>query len=138
MTVRITPHLAFNGTCRDAFAFYAEVLGGEITLMMTHGESPMTDQFPPEWADAVLHATLTLDRGEISGADAPPEIYAKPAGTTVTLTFDDRDEAERVFTALAKGGSIYLDFAETFWSKGFGMCTDRYDQHWMINTVGEM
>lgn len=132
MTLQITPHLAFDGRCREAFQFYAEVLKGEITFMMSHGESPMAEQFP-DWKDAIMHATLKVGDFHLMGADAPPEMYSKPTGTSVSLTVPEVEEGRRIYDALVEGGSVYMPFGETFWAKGFGMCIDRYGQHWMIN-----
>ncbi len=44
--MRVNPYLYFNGNCKEAFEFYAKVLGGKILSMMTHGESPMADKTP--------------------------------------------------------------------------------------------
>ncbi|HKI58232.1 MAG TPA: hypothetical protein VKA00_03305 [Trueperaceae bacterium] len=38
--MQIQPYLSFNGTCRKAFAFYAELLGGGV-------EMPLAETF---WA----------------------------------------------------------------------------------------
>ena len=42
--MQVTTYLNFNGNREAAFKFYAEALGGKITMMMTQGESPMGDQ----------------------------------------------------------------------------------------------
>ena len=42
-------------------------------------------------------------------------------------------EAERKFKALAEGGSTNMPFGKTFFSKGFGMCVDRFGIPWMVN-----
>jgi len=133
----INPHLGFNGTCAEAFAFYAEVLGGKITFSMTHGESPMKDQVPVELHGSVMHATLAVGNFFIMGGDAPPHMYKAPVGYCTNLQFSTVDEGARVFAALRQGGSDIMPFGETFWSKGFGMCVDRFGQHWMVN-CGEL
>lgn len=131
--MQITPHLAFKGNCAEAFAFYAEVFGGEITFMMKHGESPMKDELPSDWSDLVIHATLNIDGALLMGADAPPQMQTPPSGTSVNMSMPDMARARRIFDALTEGGSVMMPFGKTFWSEGFGMCTDRYGQHWMIN-----
>ena len=130
----INPHLGFNGNCAEAFAFYAELLGGEITFMMAHGESPLKDQFPAELHGMVMHATLSVGGFVIMGGDAPPQMYRAPAGYTTNLQFPTAEEGARVFKALREGGQEIMAFGETFWSKGFGMCVDRFGQHWMVNS----
>jgi PhnB protein len=71
--MHINPHLNFDGQCQAAFEYYAECLGGAITMLMTFGESPLADKSPPGWDKKVLHATLELDGQTLGGADAPPE-----------------------------------------------------------------
>ena len=46
--MEFTPYLNFNGTCRQAFTFYQQVLGGTIDFMQTHGDSPIKDHVPPD------------------------------------------------------------------------------------------
>ena len=50
------------------------------------------------------------------------------------LTFPTTERGREVFQALAQGGSIRMDYQQTFWSPGFGTLTDRYGTHWMIST----
>ncbi len=61
-------------------------------------------------------------------------MYDKVAGYCTNLQFPDPADGERVFRALREGGSDVMPWGETFWSKGFGMCIDRFGQHWMVNS----
>jgi PhnB protein len=54
-------------------------------------------------------------------------------GFSVTLNVKEPAEAERVFNALAEGGSVGMPLGETFWAEKFGMLTDRFGTPWMIN-----
>jgi len=131
--MKITPYLNFPGTCAEAFKFYAETLGGEITFMQTHGESPMKDMVGPEWQDKVMHATLQTGDNTIMGSDAPLHMQAKPAGFMVAVNPTDADHARRIFAAFAEGGEVKMDLQETFWTPLFGMVTDRFGTPWMIS-----
>jgi PhnB protein len=51
----------------------------------------------------------------------------------VSVAVAQVEEAERIFNALAEGGSVQMPFQETFWAKGFGMLTDRFAIPWMVN-----
>ncbi len=37
--MKLITYLSFDGRCREAFEFYARVLGGEIVAMVSHGET---------------------------------------------------------------------------------------------------
>ncbi|HVC09171.1 MAG TPA: VOC family protein [Elusimicrobiota bacterium] len=136
--MKITPHLSFNGTCEEAFKFYAKCLGGKIAFLMRYGESPMAKnapkEWPADWGNKVIHARLTAGGQEFAGADAPPDYYYTPQGYSVTLEVDNAQEAEKIFKALSEGArSVHMPLQETFWALRFGMFVDRYGTPWMIN-----
>ena len=130
----VTPYLTFNGRCREAFAFYAELLNGKVE-MMTHGESPFFDQMPKELHDTVMHAQLTAGDLFLMGADAPPAMYQKPGGICLAMAVNTIAEAEHLFASLSAGGVVQMAIEETFWAYRFGMFTDRFDIPWMINCL---
>jgi PhnB protein len=130
----INTYLAFSGNCKDAFQFYEGTLGGKILFMMTHAESPMADKTAPEWKDKIMHAELETPGGLLLGADHPQGRAVKPAGFCVSVTVKDAAEAERIFKELSDGGQVQAAFQKTFWSPGFGMCVDKFDVPWMVNT----
>jgi PhnB protein len=133
--VELTPYLNFNGTCHQAFAFYAQVLGGTIDFMQTHGDSPMRDHVSPDWHDKIMHASLNVDgKTTIMGSDAPAEHYTPAQGIYVSIGIPTATEGARVFAALAEGGRVTMPFSQTFWSPGFGMVVDRFGTPWMINS----
>jgi PhnB protein len=132
--MQLNPYLNFNGQCAEAFRFYEQVLGGKIEAMFTHGESPIAGEVPPHWHDMILHARLVVGDQALMGSDSPPEHYAKPQGLYVSLNVDEPADAERIFHALAKGGTVTMQFEKTFWAAGgFGMLTDRFGTPWMVN-----
>jgi len=133
--VRISPHLMFDGQCRDAFAAYQKILGGNMTTLLTYGESPMAAQVDRQWHDRIVHATLELGSIELTGADVLPQDYRKPQGFFVTLSVEGQARASEIFEALAEGGEIRLAFQSTFWSPGFGVLVDTYGIPWEINCV---
>src|SRR4051794_39985639 len=131
--MRIAPYLNFSGNCAEAFRFYEQALGGEITFMQTHGDSPMRDQTPADWHDAVMHVSLTVGDQVLMGSDAPPSYYEKPQGFSVSLGMKDPAEAERIYQALAEGGQVKMELQETFWAARFAMLVDRFGTPWIIN-----
>lgn len=135
--MQVTTHLGFNGNCKAAFEFYVETLDGRITVMMTQGESPMADKVPTQMKDKIMHATLEFPGGgTLMGADHPQGKKVQPSGFCVSIQAQDAAAAERMFNGLAEGGKVQMAFQKTFWSPGFGMCTDKFDIPWMVNCVG--
>jgi PhnB protein len=138
--MNITPHLNFNGQCKEAFDFYAELLDGEIKFSMTWGEMPgeMGSQCPPETKNLIMHSTLEVDGDLIMGADSPPDRYTPPKGMTISIGVKSKDKGEKIFNRLSEGGKVTMPYAQTFWSPGFGMCVDRFGIPWMVNTETPM
>ena len=132
MAMKLQPYLYFDGQCREAFDFYAQVLGGEITTMMPYGDRPEM-RAPPDWSDKILHASLKIGDEELLGSDAFPGGYRAPQGYEITIAIDAFDAAERIFAALSAGGVVRMPLQGVFWTKGFGMVTDRFGVPWMIN-----
>jgi len=129
---RVSPYLAFDGRCEEAFRLYERCLGGKITFLMTYADSPMRDQVPADWGGKIMHATLTLGEYTLMGADPPPEQYRRPDGIAVAFEVDTPDEADRALESLAQGGTVLMPSQETFWAHRFGMVVDRFGIPWQV------
>lgn len=132
--MKFVPYLSFDGRCREAFEFYAKVLDGKISAMLSHGETPAGEHVSNEWQDKIINAHLIAGDQELMGADSPPEMgNATKEGFSISIQIDDEKDAERIFNAFADGGAVTMPFEPTFWAKKFGMVTDKYGTPWMIN-----
>ena len=131
------PYLNFDGTCEEAFRFYEKVFGGRIAMKQTYGESPANAHTPAAWHDKLIHVRLEVNGRPLLGSDAPPPHFARAQGLSVTVLLKSAGEAKRVFTQLSEGGTVTMPFDNTFWSPGFGACTDRFGTPWMVNTEPE-
>ncbi len=60
------------------------------------------------------------------------ESFGPVQGMMVAYEAASVDDAQRVFTALAEGGTVTQDLTPTFFSESFGMCTDRFGTPWMV------
>jgi PhnB protein len=131
--MQLNSYLNLNGQCAAAFQFYEQCLGGKIQMIMTHGESPMSERVAPDWRDKIMHVTLAVGGGLLMGCDAPPEHYEKPQGFFVQIEVEHPADAERVFQALSQNGTVRMPLQQTFWAARFGMLVDRFGTPWMIN-----
>jgi PhnB protein len=136
--MKIVTSLSFKGQCREAFEFYAKVLGGKVTAAFPYGDGPPSMPIKPEYKDWLMHCWMDVGDQSLMGSDIPPEFgpnIDKPKnGFDVSFHATDAGEARRVFDALSEGGKVQMAFAETFWSPGFGNFTDKFGIPWMINT----
>jgi len=130
----IHAYLSFDGNAAEAMRFYERTLGGTMQMMMTMGEAPGAEQFPPGAAQRIMHAALAYGDGMLMASDTMPgQAYEGMKGFGVALTLESVAEARRVFVAFADGGKVTMPFAPTFWVEGFGMVTDRFGTPWLIN-----
>ncbi|WP_422085066.1 MULTISPECIES: VOC family protein [Variovorax] len=130
----INAYLTFDGNAAEAMRFYEKTLGGKMQMMMTMGEAPGAEQFPPGAADRIMHAALAYGDGLLMASDSMPGMaYEGMKGFGVALTLDTVPEAQRVFDAFAEGGKVTMPFGPTFWVEGFGMVTDRFGTPWLVN-----
>ena len=88
---------------------------------------------PAEWRNKILHARLIVGDEVLMGSDAPPDRYEEAKGFSVTVGVDDPTDAERIFDALAKNGTVKMPIQKTFWAARFGMLVDQFGIPWMVN-----
>ena len=129
--MKLYTYLNYGGNCRQAFEFYAEHLGGRITMLTTHGEQPEAKS-PPEWKDAVLHARIDIGGTTVFGADIPPDRFQPMRSAYLTLLLDSVEEAERIYALLSDAGQIFMPLEETFFARRFAMLRDRFGTSWML------
>ena len=136
--MKIVASLSFRGQCREAFEFYARVLGGEIAAAVPYGAPPPGLPADPGVKDWLMHCWLQVGDQALMGADMDsawaPNIETPKNGFDVTLHTEDKAEGQRWFDQLSEGGKAVMPFGETFWSPGFGSLVDRFGIPWMINT----
>lgn len=133
----LNPYVFFSGNCEEAFKHYEKVLGAKIEVLFRNTDAPPDMPYAPERKDKIMHGRISVGGHVLMASDAPPEHYEKPQGYSVSLTIADPAEAERKFNALCEGGTITMPFSKTFFSKGFGMGTDRFGIPWMVNAPAE-
>lgn len=134
MTTQLCPYLNFDGNARDAMEFYKSVFGGELTVQ-TFGEAPI--DAAPEAADRVMHASVFSDDIVLMASDTMPGMEHDPGSNVhLSLVGPDEQALTSYFNSLAEGGSVTMPLEEQFWGDTFGMCTDKFGIHWMVN-VGE-
>ena len=67
------------------------------------------------------------------GSDAPPDHYETPQGFSVSVNVTRAEDADRIFNALAKNGTVRMPIQKTFWAIRFGMLVDQFGVPWMVN-----
>jgi PhnB protein len=134
--VKMNPYLSFNGDCEAAFRFYEECLDGKLGEIFRYAGTPLAEQVPADWQSKVMHSSLAIGDQVLMGGDVAPDAYEKPKGFSLSLEITSIAQAARIFTLLAKDGTVVMPFEKTFWAARFGMIVDRFGIPWLINCEG--
>jgi PhnB protein len=135
--MQVQPYVSFEGRCDEAIAFYTSALGAEVTMLVRfkdHPEPQPPGMIKPETENKVMHARLRIGDSIVMASDGRCLGTANFAGISLTISAPDKAGAEKLFNALADGGTIKMPFTATFFSPGFGMVNDRFGVPWMILT----
>lgn len=134
-TMKIICYLNFDGSCREAVAFYGRVFSCEPTIM-TYGEMPGNPAFPMEEStkNRVMHAQFQVEGNTVMCSDCMPGAeYICGNHISLSLTGDDTEKLKEYFQKLSEGGKVEMDLEATFWSSLYGIVRDRYGICWQVN-----
>ncbi|MFD2444891.1 VOC family protein [Bacillus sp. CGMCC 1.16607] len=132
----IDVYLNFNGNCREAVEFYAEVFGTEKPQIMTFGETPQSPDYPlPEAAkNLVMHTRLNIDGSRVMFSDVFPGMpFVEGNNISLSIVNNNMDMIKSSFEKLKEGGTVRMELQETFWSKCYGSLTDKFGIEWQFN-----
>ena len=133
--MRIEPYLFFNGRAEEAIEFYKKALGAEVQMLMRFKDSP---EPPPPGAVApgsenkVMHSSLKIGDTVVMISDGMADGKVDFKGFSLSISVKKEADVDRVFAALANGGSVQMPLGKTFWSPKFGMLADKYGVGWMV------
>lgn len=133
-TSKLQPYLCFDGNCQEAMNFYHSVLGGELILntfgLFDSPEMPV----PADQKDKIMHAMLDNGSLTVMASDNMPGQKIN-FGDSVSLSIsgDNQTQLTALFEALSEGGTVSMPLAKQVWGDIFGMFTDKYGIHWLVN-----
>ena len=137
--MKVQPYLVFDGRCEEALEFYRTHLGAKPGLMMRFKDNPEPPQpggpgRAPGHHNKIMHSEFTRGDTMLMASDGYAQGKPEFKGFCQSIGVKDDAEARRVFDALAKGGSVTMPLAKTFFASSFGMVTDRFGMPWMVIT----
>lgn len=130
----IQPYLFFEGRCEEALNFYEAALGAKVEMLMRYRENPHPEYNPQNSDDKIMHCSFSIGGNTICASDGMCSGNTSFQGFALSIGVATTEEADRLFHALAEGGSVQMPLSETFYSPRFGMATDRFGVQWMIIT----
>ena len=134
---KLNTYLTFKGDAEEAFNFYKSVFGGEFSILQKFRDMPGNEGMSIPDLDKIMHVTLEIPGGMILMASDDLESMGRPFiqgnNISLSLTVASEAEADQLFTALSAGANVTMPMEKTFWNAYFGMLTDSFGIHWMIN-----
>jgi PhnB protein len=142
---RTSTYLNFMGKTEQAFNFYRAVFRTDFSMPIQRMRDVPEDPGMPRLSDAekemVVHVELPIVGGHIlMGTDALESMGHKLVfGTNVSINLepDTREEAKRLFQALAEGGKVTMELQDMFWGAYYGALTDKFGVQWMVNCTAK-
>jgi PhnB protein len=131
----LNTYLTFDGNCREAFAFYRSVFGGEFAELQTFGDGPPDMPVSDAEKDRIMHVALPVGSSVLMGSDSSSFGPPLTVGNNFALSIqvESREQCDELFARLSAGGSVVMPLQETFWGAYFGQWTDRFGVNWMVN-----
>ncbi|NHE56772.1 VOC family protein [Cyclobacterium plantarum] len=127
----IVPCLWFEQEAESAVNFYAAVFGeATITSISRYGKEAAEYHKKPE--GTALSVNFTLHGQEFLALNGGPMYHHSP-GISFFVTCETPEEADKVWKALAEGGSVLMPYDQYPWSEKYGWLNDRYGLSWQIS-----
>jgi len=134
---KINPYLNFNGNTEEAFNFYKSVFGTEFIVISRFKDTPQGDSLSDEDKEKIMHVSLPIgDNVILMGTDTIEAFGQKVVISdffSLAIAPNSIEEADKLFGALAEGGTVMVPLEKAFWGAYFGMLTDKFGVKWMVN-----
>lgn len=134
----IHTYLNFNGQAEEAFNFYKSIFGGEFQTLQRMSDVPKeAGGVSGKEEDYIMHVALPVGKDDMLMASDILESQGQKlvVGNNVSLSVhaESREEADKIYNALSKGGEAVMPMDDMFWGSYYGMCTDKFGINWMVS-----
>lgn len=123
----------FDGNCREALAFYANVFDAKEVTIRLYGELPP----PPEPMsqkdrERVAFACMKVKGMELLFSDYPPGKKGPRGGCDLFVIVDSAKKVDKLYGKLSEGGKPETEPHKAFWTKRYAVLRDRFGVRWHI------
>lgn len=135
--MKINPYLNFPGNTEEAMKFYESVFGGKLSQIIRFKDMPGEGaSVPKECEEMVMHVGLPIGGQTLMATDASEEMGFKVNfgnNSYISVHPDTKEEADKIFKALAEGGDVEQAIADQPWGDYWGSLKDKFGVLWMVN-----
>lgn len=133
-------YLTFNGNCREAVEYYAEVFGTQKPQILALGDVPENTEYPvsEEEKQLIMHARLNINGSDIMFSDNVGGFpFTQGNNFSIAVVSRNTEDIKNWFGKLKEGGKVRMELQETFWSKCYGAITDKFGIDWQLSLEGD-
>ncbi len=133
---KFNPYINFKDNARGVMEFYKTVFGGKLDMTTFKAGGVPCD---PSEENNIMHAVLDTDNGmTIMAADTPSGMKYHP-GTNISMSLsgENEDELKGYWEKLSAGAKVEQPLAKAPWGDTFGMLTDKFGIHWLVNITAK-
>jgi len=127
--------LTFNGNCREALDFYAEVFQSKVEGLMLYSDAPAANGYEAQESEKnkVMYASVNICGSTVMFSDAPEGLpYIVGNNIVLNANVTERAEVERLFKALNIEPDPHMPPQETFFADYYAMAADKFGFTWNI------
>lgn len=132
----ISPYIFFDGSTGATMSFYKSVFGGELN-QIPMSAVPGLEPAKPGEPEKIIHSHLQTAGGGLMASDchadnSPFHYDPKFPHVSIAVRCESQSEIERIFAALAEGGTIICPVGPAFWGGTFAAAVDRFGIGWSL------
>ena len=135
---KLNIYLNFAGNTEEAFNFYKSVFGGQFSSIVRFKDLPIKGVvIPKKDENKIMHIALPISEVDLLMASDTLESLGQNLvqgnNSYISVHPERKEEADRIFKALAVGGKIEMPIMDQPWGDYYGSLADKYGVLWMVN-----
>lgn len=140
MATKVDVYLNFDGTCEEAFNFYAKVFQSPLDCVIRYSDMPPQEgmpPLPPEHANKIMHTMVRInDQNCLMGSDVIEGFGHKLThgnNAYIVLAPAYAEETKSLYEQLTKDAKVIeMPLGEQFWAELYASFQDKYGVWWML------
>lgn len=125
---KVAPFFMFSGRAEEAMRYYVSIFDGEILSISRYGPSEPGPEGSVQQATFALHGQTFMCIDSYVKHD-----FTFTPAISLHMTCDSAAEVDRVFGALAQGGTVLMPLGEYPFSPKFGWVQDQFGVSWQLD-----
>jgi PhnB protein len=133
----VTPVINFQGNCEEAIRLYEKAFETNADFILHYSDAKKEDWNRPlteEQKKMVYHAEMKIGSQRIMFSDIIEFDLVKGNSFFLTVTFETKEEVQKVYRILSEGSTTLAPMRNTTYSSCFVSFIDRFGFRWGLMT----